>query len=167
MASSGNTKGSRARGTRARTPRRSIRVYTIGFRQPAEQFFRLLREHGIRRVLDVRLNTDTETARFARRDDLAFFLRELVGAEYRHEPLLAPTQEMLDDLLDRGGSWTAYERAYLELVDQRGVERALDAELFAVPTALLCAESTPERCHRRLAIEYLSARWGGIEVVHL
>ena len=169
MASSSGTESSPGRaGTRVPAPSRSTRVYTIGFRQPAERFFGLLREHGIRRVLDVRLNTDAETAGFARQLDLAFFLRELLGgAEYRHEPLLAPTQQMLDDLLRGGGAWADYERAYLALVAERRVERALDPDLFTVPTALLCAETTPEQCHRRLAIEYLSSRWGGLDVVHL
>jgi uncharacterized protein (DUF488 family) len=32
---------------------------------------------------------------------------------------------------------------------------------------LLCSEATPERCHRRLVTEYLGARWGDVEVVHL
>jgi uncharacterized protein (DUF488 family) len=76
-----------------------VEIYTIGFtRKSAAQFFGLLKQHGIRRLVDVRLNNVSQLAGFSKRDDLAYFLREIVGAEYLHEPLLAPTQEMLDDL---------------------------------------------------------------------
>jgi hypothetical protein len=33
------------------------------------------------------------------------------------------------------------------------------------PTAMLCAERAPERCHRRLIADYLTLR--GVEVIHL
>jgi hypothetical protein len=32
---------------------------------------------------------------------------------------------------------------------------------------LLCSEHTPEKCHRRLVVEYLELHWGPIEVLHL
>jgi len=40
--------------------------------------------------------TFSQLAGFAKRDDLAFFLKELCGAEYSHEPMLAPTSALLD-----------------------------------------------------------------------
>lgn len=145
-----------------------MEIYTIGFTQKsANRFFGLLREHGIGRVLDVRLNNVSQLAGFSKRDDLAYFLRELVGAEYRHEPLLAPTQEMLDDLKKKGGSWTEYEERFLDLMRERQIERELDQALFEERTVLLCSEATPEHCHRRLVVEYLDEHWGGLEPVHL
>ena len=69
-------------------------VYTIGFtRKSAAEFFGLLRSAGVRRLVDVRLNNLSQLAGFTKRDDLAFFVKELCGAEYVHEPRLAPTQE--------------------------------------------------------------------------
>ena len=74
-----------------------MEIYTIGFtKKSAAEFFGLLKKAGIVRLLDVRLNNTSQLAAFAKRDDLAFFLREICGAAYEHEPLLAPTQEMLD-----------------------------------------------------------------------
>ena len=94
-----------------------MEIYTIGFTQTsAELFFERLRNAGVRRLIDVRLNNVSQLAGFAKLDDLAFFLRELCGADYRHEPLLAPTQEMLDNLKKRGGSWADYERVFLGLM---------------------------------------------------
>jgi len=42
------------------------------------------------------LSNSSQLARFAKRDDLSFFVEELCGAEYLHEPLLAPTWDILD-----------------------------------------------------------------------
>ena len=57
--------------------------------------------------------------------------------------------------------------SYRELLDERRVAETLDRRLFDVPTVLLCSEPEPERCHRRLAAEYLAEKWGGLRVVHL
>ena len=145
-----------------------MEIYSIGFTQrAAEAFFGTLNTAGINRLLDVRLNNTSQLAAFAKRDDLAYFLRELCGATYRHEPLLAPTAEILDAYRKLALSWNDYEAAYLRLLREREVERHLDRESFATPTALLCSELTAERCHRRLAMEYLQAAWGGLTFVHL
>ena len=114
----------------------------------------------------MRLNNTSRLAGFARRADLPFFLKELCGAEYLHEPRLAPTREILD-AYRQGGVWSDYERFFLELMRERQVEETLDRDLFKVPTVLLCSEARPENCHRRLVLEYLDREWGGIRAVHL
>jgi len=114
----------------------------------------------------VRLNNASRLAGFARRADLPFFLRELCGAEYLHEPLLAPTRGLLD-AYRKGGGWPEYEKAFLDLLRERRVEEKLDRNVFDVPTVLLCSEAGPEHCHRRLVLEYLDREWGGIQAVHL
>ena len=145
-----------------------MEVYTVGFtRKSASEFFGLLKAHGIRRLLDIRLNNTSQLASFAKRDDLAYFLRELCGAEYWHETRLAPTQEMLDSYKKNGGDWSDYEKAFLALMRERTIETTLDRRVFDVPTVLLCSEATAEQCHRRLVAEYLREQWGGIEIVHL
>jgi Protein of unknown function, DUF488 len=125
-----------------------------------------LKDAGIGRLLDVRLNNASRLAGFARRADLPFFLKSLCGAEYLHEPTLAPTREILNAYRN-GGGWPGYERAYLDLLRKRRVGETLDRSIFDVPTVLLCSEAGPERCHRRLALEYLDLEWGGIRAVHL
>lgn len=145
-----------------------MEIYSIGFTQrSAAEFFGTLRSAGIRRLLDVRLNNTSQLAAFAKRDDLAYFLGALCGAEYRHEPLLAPTQEMLDAYKKRKGEWAEYERDFLALMRERGIENALGREEFAEPTVLLCSEWAAEHCHRRLVLEYLSEAWGNLVIHHL
>src|SRR6266702_3014830 len=145
-----------------------MEIYSIGFTQrSAADFFNTIRAAGIRRLLDVRLNNTSQLAAFAKRDDLAYFLEVICSAEYRHEPLLAPTQEMLDSYKKRKGDWAAYEREFLSLMRERHIETAIDRAQFAEPTVLLCSELTAEHCHRRLVLEYLADKWGDVTVHHL
>lgn len=145
-----------------------MEICTAGFtKRSAADFFGSLREAGIRRLIDVRLNNSSQLAGFTKRDDLPFFLREICAAEYIHEPLLAPTQEMLDAYKKQKGSWHEYERRFLALLAERQIEQRLSRELFALPAVLLCSETTPEHCHRRLICEYLQKTWGDITIKHL
>jgi uncharacterized protein (DUF488 family) len=145
-----------------------MEIYSIGFTQKsASEFFGTLKAHGIERLLDVRLNNTSQLAGFAKQADLAFFLREICGAAYEHEPLLAPTQEMLDAYKKKKGDWTVYTDVYLELIRSREVQSVLSRESFEKKTVLLCSELTPEHCHRRLALEYLRKEWGGVNIFHL
>jgi uncharacterized protein (DUF488 family) len=145
-----------------------VEIYTIGFtKKSAAEFFETLKRAGIRRLIDIRLKNSAQLAGFTKRDDLAYFLREICDADYRHEPLLAPTPEMLERYRKRRASWDEYERQFLRLMEQRRIDEALDPALFAIPTVLLCSEPTAERCHRRLVVEFLRARWKDVQPVHL
>jgi len=146
----------------------SITIYSIGFTQrSAQDFFSTLRNAGIRRLLDVRLNNTSQLAAFAKRDDLRFFLREICAADYEHEPLLAPSQQMLDSYKKHGGDWATYERDFADLMRTRQIENVLSPASFAVPTALLCSERTAEHCHRRLVMEHLARAWEAVTLQHL
>jgi uncharacterized protein (DUF488 family) len=145
-----------------------MEIYTIGFGQKsAERFFNALKSAQIARLVDVRLNNTSQLSAFTKRDDLAFFLRQICDADYVHQPLLAPTQEMLDHYKKAKGDWEVYERDFLALMAERQVESAIDRSLFSVRSVLLCSEPTPEHCHRRLVAEYLREKWGEISIVHL
>jgi uncharacterized protein (DUF488 family) len=145
-----------------------MEIYSIGFTQKsAREFFGTLKAHGIERLLDVRLNNTSQLAAFAKQGDLGYFLREICEAAYEHEPLLAPTQEILDAYKKRKGSWDVYEGAFLALMHARSIESNINKESFARKTVLLCSEATPEHCHRRLVLEYLQKCWEGVEIHHL
>jgi uncharacterized protein (DUF488 family) len=145
-----------------------VEIYTIGFTQTtAEHFFGRLKAAGVKRLLDVRLNNSSQLAGFAKAQDLPFFLRELVGATYEHDPRLAPTQDLLDDFKKHKGDWGTYERKFNEIMSNREIERILSPAEFESPTALLCSEATAERCHRRLICEYLTEHWVDVHTTHL
>jgi uncharacterized protein (DUF488 family) len=145
-----------------------MEIYSIGFTQKsAREFFGALKAHGIERLLDVRLNNTSQLAAFAKQADLAYFVDEICGAVYEHEPLLAPTQEILDAYKKSKTGWEAYTKAYLALIRSRKVESALSKDSFKKKTVLLCSEPTAEHCHRRLALEYLQKEWGCVKLIHL
>jgi uncharacterized protein (DUF488 family) len=145
-----------------------VEIYTIGFTQTtAERFFTRLAEARVERLLDVRLNNTSQLAGFAKAQDLPYFASELVGATYEHEPLLAPTQDILDAYKKRKGDWVAYEREFLALMESRRIHEVLTPGSFARRTALLCSEAEPVHCHRRLVVEFLAERWSDVEIAHL
>lgn len=145
-----------------------MEICTIGCtKRSATAFFETLRRANIRRLIDVRLHNTSQLAGFAKRDDLAYFLRELCNVAYLHEPLLAPSVELLRAYRQRQLAWDQYAEGYLLLLGERAVESSLDRTLFAGPTVLLCAEPAADRCHRSLAVDYLAEAWGGITPRHL
>ena len=145
-----------------------MEIYSIGFTQKnARQFFGTLKANKIERLLDVRLNNTSQLAGFAKQSDLPYFLKEICGAEYEHEPLLAPTQDILDEYKKKKGDWELYTKVYLDLINSRKIESVLSKESFEKRTVLLCSEATAEQCHRRLALEYLQSHWGGVTIIHL
>ncbi|MGA1984413.1 MAG: DUF488 domain-containing protein [Acidobacteriaceae bacterium] len=145
-----------------------MNIYSIGFTQrSAEDFFSTLKAAGIRRLIDIRLNNTSQLAAFAKKDDLAYFLKAICGIKYEHAPLLAPTQEILDAYKKSKGDWAVWERDFNALIRERKIEKKLDRAEFEQPTVLLCSERTPEHCHRRLVLEYLQKKWGDVSIVHL
>lgn len=145
-----------------------MRIHTIGFtRKSAEEFFALLRDAGIRRLVDVRLSNTSQLAGFSKRDDLAFFLDEILGAAYEHRPELAPSRELLRAWRREDLPWERFVDRFRGLLVERGAAVRLDRADFEPPTVLLCSEHEPDRCHRRLVVEHLADAWGDVEADHL
>ena len=143
-----------------------MKIFTIGFTQTtAENFFGRIKASGATKIADVRLNNVSQLAGFAKRDDLRYFAREICGVDYEHIPSLAPTKVMLDDLKKRKGEWRKYEQDFVNLMSQRRIEDIPKESLDGA--CLLCSEDKPHQCHRRLVVEYLRDRWGGLDIVHL
>ncbi len=144
-----------------------MKISTIGFtKKNAENFFGLIKRSGAKRLIDVRLNNVSQLAGFAKRDDLAYFAKELCGVEYVHLPGLAPTQQMLDAYKKEKGDWESYEQRFMSLMAERRIEERLSRDQIA-DGCLLCSEDKPHHCHRRLVVEYLQRHWGTMTVDHL
>lgn len=145
-----------------------MKLYTVGFtKTSAESFFGRLAAHGVRSVVDVRLKPDSQLSGFAKKKDLDFFLKELIGSAYKHELVLAPSKDILDAYKQREMPWQEYASRYIKLIRERQVERILTPESLD-GACFLCSEDTPHKCHRRLAAEYLKECWNErFEIVHL
>jgi len=143
-----------------------MKIFTIGFtKSSAERFFERIKRAEAKTLLDVRLNNVSQLAGFAKRDDLRYFSREICRIPYQHEPQLAPTKPMLDLYKKGKGKWEDYETSFLSLMEQRHIEKLDKSRIDGA--CLLCSEDTPHQCHRRLVAEYLRAKWGEVEIIHL
>ena len=146
---------------------KQAKLFTIGFtKKSAEAFFTTLRTAGVKRLIDVRLNNVSQLAGFAKRDDLAYFLKAICDCDYRHEPLLAPTKEILDGYKKKQMDWVEYETRFVKLLEERQAHRLVTGEELKVG-CLLCSEPTPGRCHRRLVAEYFTRNFDDLEIYHL
>ncbi len=135
----------------------------MGFtKKSAEEFFHLVQNNEIEMLIDVRLNNQSQLAGFTKGRDLTFFLRKICKCSYSHEIQFAPTKLILDNYKKNVICWSEYEVEYNELIKRRRV-----VDIFKdkyedkyEKILLLCSESTPEKCHRRLLAEYLEKELG-------
>jgi uncharacterized protein (DUF488 family) len=146
-------------------------IFTIGFtKKTAEEFFRLLQEAQVQRLIDIRENRVGQLAGFAKYPDLAFFLDRILGIAYDYQPIFAPSPE-IRTAYRKTRDWAQFEKSFRELMVQRGVLDGVDPASFEGKVALLCSEAEPDKCHRRLVAEMLEQHWTSqghqIEVKHL
>ncbi len=143
-------------------------IFTIGFtKKSAETFFARLKNAGVRRLIDVRLNNISQLAGFTKKDDLRYFTKAICNIDYLHFPELAPTAEILDPYKKaKNGDWALYERQFIELMRSRHIESTMSRDVLD-GSCLLCSEEKPHHCHRRLVAEYLKEHWGDVEIEHI
>lgn len=146
-------------------------LYTIGFAgKTAQEFFALLSEAGVERLIDIRHHRGGQLSGYAKHPDLAYFLHEIAHVAYVYEPLLAPTPELLKTYR-KTKDWPGYETGFLTLMKDRGVPGTLNTSSWPTKVVLLCSEAAPEKCHRRLVADLLAAQWRSqghdVEVRHL
>lgn len=144
-----------------------IKLFTIGFTEkPAEKFFNLMKDAGVRNIIDTRINNISQLSGFAKGADLKFFAKAIGGISYEHNIDFAPTKELLSKYRKDEMSWMEYEQAYLNLLDIRKISKKINFDKLH-ENCLLCSEHTPEKCHRRLLAEYLKQSRNDIEIIHL
>jgi len=144
-----------------------MNLYTIGFsKKSAKQFFELLTNNGVKRLVDIRLNNKSQLAGFTKQDDLKYFLKAIGNIEYVYMPIFAPTEELLKGYQQKKVNWDMYEKEYLDILKKRDVLKNMDFSVFD-SACLLCSEDSSEQCHRRLAAEYIAKHNNKVKVVHL
>jgi uncharacterized protein (DUF488 family) len=145
-----------------------MKIYTIGFtKKSAEKFFDLLRQNDIKRLIDIRLNAKGQLAGFAKQDDLSYFLKNIIGCDYYYLKILAPSEDILSNYR-KDKDWDSYVFEFQKLMDERKIPESLDRHFFEEKTCcLLCSESLPNKCHRRLIAERLAKYWEETEIIHI
>ncbi|MEW6248667.1 MAG: DUF488 domain-containing protein [Nitrospirota bacterium] len=135
-------------------------LWTIGHStSPIEAFIGLLRAHGIRTLVDVRRFPVSRRHPQFNAEPLANSLRE-AGVHYRHMPELGGRRKSRPDSVNLGWRSDGFRgyADYMQTDDFRGALGELMACGESGPTAVMCAEAVPWRCHRSLIADALASR---------
>jgi len=145
----------------------TVPIFTIGFTQrSAKDFFATIKQHGVKKIIDVRLNNVSQLSGFAKRADLMYFLENLCDCKYVHRTMWAPTQDILDSYRKKTIDWNEYKKLFLEMLRQRQIETETNVDDLSY-SCLLCSEYDANACHRRLVAEYLQTKFPNIKIVNL
>ena len=144
-----------------------LRVFTIGHStRPIGEFIELLRSNGVERLLDIRTIPKSRHNPQFNTDALAKSLHD-AGIDYVHMKELGGLRKSLRDSRNMGWRNASF-RGYADYMQTPEFEEALARaiELAAEkPTAFMCAEAVPWRCHRSLVADALLVR--GIEAMEI
>ncbi len=142
-------------------------LFTIGYaKKSAEKFFNIISSNDIEIVADVRLYNSTQSAGFCKSADLQYFLKKICGCNYIELKNLAPNSALFENYKNGSTSWNEYERIYNRFLDS---EANLDF-FYAFKNkriCILCAESAPTYCHRRLIAEKVAKIYNDVNIKHL
>lgn len=145
------------------------KIFTIGStRKTAEEFFNLLKDNGVKKIIDVRLNNTSQLLGFAKYPDIEYLTKEILKGNYVHDKKFAPSEKILVRYKKGLIDWDDYEREFAELMTYRDIDVYI-ADKYADEKnyCLLCTEPTPENCHRRLVAEKIKEVLGDVDIVHL
>jgi uncharacterized protein (DUF488 family) len=135
-------------------------VYTIGHsNRTLADFLRLLKAHGVEQVLDVRAIPQSRHNQQFARLDLARALRAR-SSGYRWVPKLGGRRHATKDSPNSGWRNAAFrsDADYMATASfAQGLNIAEDVAA-SKPTALMCAEAVPWRCHRSLIADALTKK---------
>ena len=142
-------------------------VYTLGHStRTADAFMALLAAHGIGGVADVRRYPGSRRHPHFAREALAAALRA-AGLRYDWLPALGGRRTPRPD--SPHVAWReAGFRGYADYMETAEFAEGLSALLALAaerPTAIMCAEAVPWRCHRQLIADALVVR--GLTVLHV
>jgi uncharacterized protein (DUF488 family) len=135
-------------------------LWTIGHStKPIDDFLALLTSHGIKCLVDVRT---VPRSRYNPQYDTHTLAKHLKksGLGYVHLPELGGLRKPKKDSLNTGWKNASF-RGYADYMQTDGFRTALEALMEGsrnVPTAIMCAEAVPWRCHRSLIADALTVR---------
>jgi len=135
-------------------------IFTIGHStRSIEAFVRLLRAHGVQRVIDVRTIPRSRHNPQFNRDQLSPALHR-ARIHYRHMPGLGGLRRARPDSINTGWRNASF-RGYADYMQTPAFDQSL-CRCIDLATrervVLMCAEAVPWRCHRSLIADALLAR---------
>ncbi|WP_109486718.1 DUF488 family protein [Occallatibacter savannae] len=132
-------------------------LFTIGHStRSIGEFIALLEAHGVRHLVDVRSIPKSRHVPQFNSEDFASALSE-AGIGYTHLKALGGRRHSRKDSINTGWRNTSF-RGYADYMATTPFVEGLDALIeiaLARPTAIMCAEAVPWRCHRSLIADAL------------
>jgi uncharacterized protein (DUF488 family) len=142
-------------------------VHTVGHStHPIEEFLELLQAHSIVQLIDVRKIPRSSRNPQFNSEALAASL-EAKGIVYRHMPELGGLRHARRDSINtawRNASFRGYAD-YMQTPQFHAALQTLIDVSATRPTAIMCAEAVPWKCHRSLIGDALLAR--GVRVLDI
>jgi uncharacterized protein (DUF488 family) len=141
-------------------------IYTVGHStRSLETFLALLAEPSVRLLVDVRRYPASRRYPHFAQEPLAAALAA-AGIAYRHDVDLGGRRPAREDSPNTAWRSAAF-RGYADYMETAAFEQALARLIVDAPqpSAVMCAEAVPWRCHRQLIADALVAR--GITVRHI
>jgi uncharacterized protein (DUF488 family) len=135
-------------------------LWTIGHStKPIDEFLALLASHGIQRLVDVRT---VPRSRYNPQFDIHALAKHLTeaGFTYEHQPELGGLRKPRKDSINAGWKNASF-RGYADYMQTQDFLATLKTLMTAsrnVPSAIMCAEAVPWRCHRSLIADALTIR---------
>jgi len=143
------------------------KLYTIGFtKKSARELFELLKEHQIKKVIDIRLSNTNQLAGFTKKNDLEYFLKEIADIKYFYVKDFAPTKELMIAKRERKISMDKFEEEFTKILKQRKVENIFNEEELN-QACLLCSEEQAKDCHRNAITKYLKGKYRELEIIDI
>ncbi|HOE95469.1 MAG TPA: DUF488 domain-containing protein [Candidatus Sumerlaeota bacterium] len=143
-------------------------VYTVGHStQSLEEFVRLLRAHGVRRVVDIRTVPRSRHNPQFNRETLRRALNNR-RLHYRHLKGLGGLRHARAGSPNAGWRNASF-RGFADYMQTEEFEAALGQLMELAeeePTAIMCAEAVPWRCHRSLVADALIVRGAAVRHLH-
>ena len=135
-------------------------IYTIGHsNRPIKEFIEILKAHGVRRIIDIRTIPKSRHNPQFGEGRLKNSLRKARIA-YHHEPLLGGLRRTQKDSVNLGWENLSF-RGFADYMQTENFEKGLeklDKLAAKSPTAIMCAEAVPWRCHRSLVADALKKK---------
>ena len=139
-------------------------IFTVGHStHPIEEFIRILQAHGIKQLVDVRTIPRSRRNPQFNSETLAASLKS-AGIAHLHMAGLGGLRHPRPDSRNMGWRNASF-RGYADHMQTPAFQqdlRTLMQRASEAPTAIMCAEAVPWRCHRSLIADALLAH--GIEV---
>lgn len=140
-------------------------IFTIGYEgRPIKDFLLTLKEHNIKRIIDVRRHPFSRNACYGQHS-LSRILQSN-GITYLHTPQLAPESVLLQEYKLKGFTPDNFEQFAKKYIQSLELKKDLILQwnkMLNSHDCLLCREKEEKNCHRSLLSRYIES----FSIIHI